>query len=180
MWREIPQVSPCTNTKMSSPRLPIYYFTHSQFLQVLLSWYESWGTKNVFLSMQYFKRIWMKKWRLPKCWRLIVLSVWILRRQCSRHPSPKGPWKWQPERPRSRSSASVQAPSKWRVSLKFSPVGSQMVKKWGELWIWQLDSWFKSFYSCMKWMLAYSALVSTSVKWGWDMTTQTHWDLCEE
>lgn len=155
MWREIPQVSPCANTKMSSPRLLIYYFTHSQFLQILLSWYESWGTKNIFLSMQYFKLIWIRKWRLPKCWQLIILSVWILRHQCSRHPSPKGSWKWQPKFPCSRFSASIRP-----LPSGGSPWSSaQLAPKWwksGENsesgnWIHE----FKSFYSYMKWMLAY-------------------------
>lgn len=80
--REIPWVSSSTNIKMSSPRLLIYFFTHTQFLRILLSWYETWGTKNIFLSMQiYFKLIWRRKWRLHKCWQLIILSAWVLRHQ---------------------------------------------------------------------------------------------------
>jgi hypothetical protein len=87
--KEIPWVSPYTNTMMSSPRLLIYFFTHLQFLQILLSWYETWGSKNIFLPMQiYFKFIWRRRLRLPKCWQLIILSAWALRLQCA-DPSSK-------------------------------------------------------------------------------------------
>lgn len=105
---EIPWVSSCTNIKMSSPGLLIYFLSHLQFLQILLLWYETWGTENIFLSMQiYFKLIWRRKGRLPKCWWLIIMSAWAFETWVLQ----KGSWKWQAEGLHSRISAFFIRPS---------------------------------------------------------------------
>lgn len=136
--REIPRVSSCTNTKMSSPGVLIYFFTHVQFLQILSSWYETWGTKNIFLSMQIcFKLIWRRKWRFHKCWQLIILSAWV-RAVSTPDSSPK---RAHGNSTQSCLNAGFLPPSDpfHTVSTKSSPFAPQMVKKWGNICLWKLD-----------------------------------------